>query len=66
MSEAAGAPCPIDSWLLDRLVCPVTRTALRWDGARGLLVSDEARLGYPVRDGVPVLLAEAGVALPGA
>jgi uncharacterized protein len=49
----------IDPWLLERLVCPVTRTKLRWDEAAQELVSDEAGLAYPVRDGVPVLLAEA-------
>lgn len=48
----------IDQWLLDRLVCPATRTPLRLDEERGELVSDEARLAYPVRDGVPVLLVE--------
>jgi uncharacterized protein YbaR (Trm112 family) len=40
------------------LVCPITRTSLRWDEAAGELVSDEAGLAYPIRDGVPVLLAE--------
>jgi uncharacterized protein YbaR (Trm112 family) len=44
--------------LLSLLVCPITRTPLRWDQAAGELVSDEAGLAYPVRDGVPVLLAE--------
>jgi uncharacterized protein YbaR (Trm112 family) len=49
----------IDPWLLERLVCPATRTRLRWDEAAGELVSDQAGLAYPVRDGVPVLLVEA-------
>jgi hypothetical protein len=40
------------------LVCPMTRTKLRWDKEEGRLVSDEAGLSYPIRDGVPVLLAE--------
>ena len=40
------------------LVCPITRTPLRLDEAAGNLVSDEAGLAYPIRDGVPVLLAE--------
>jgi uncharacterized protein YbaR (Trm112 family) len=44
--------------LLSRLLCPATRTPLRWDEARKELVSDEAGLAYPVRDGVPVLLIE--------
>lgn len=50
----------IDPWLLEKLVCPVTRTKLRYDEAMQALVSDEAGLAYPVRDGVPVLLVEAG------
>lgn len=49
----------IDPWLLEKLVCPVTRTALRYDAAACELVSDEAGLAYPVRDGVPVLLVDA-------
>ena len=49
----------IDPNLLAVLVCPATRTPLRLDAERGELVSDEAGLAYPVRDGVPVLLVEA-------
>ncbi len=49
----------IDPWLLERLVCPATRTPLRYDEAAAELVSDEAGLAYPVRDGVPVLIVEA-------
>ncbi len=49
----------LDPWLLDRLVCPATRTRLRYDEGRQELVSDEAGLVYPIRDGVPVLLIEA-------
>ncbi|EQA99053.1 uncharacterized protein YbaR (Trm112 family) [Sphingobium wenxiniae] len=48
---------PVDPWLLAKLVCPVTRGPLRWDAERGELVSEAAGLAYPVRDGVPVLLA---------
>ena len=48
----------IDPWLLECLVCPATRTALRHDEATQELVSDEAGLAYPIRDGVPVLLVE--------
>jgi hypothetical protein len=47
-----------DEALLAILACPRTHTALRWDSARELLVSDEAGLGYPLRDGIPLLLAE--------
>jgi hypothetical protein len=44
--------------LLALLVCPVTRTPLRWDGDRQELVSESAGLAFPVRDGVPVMLVE--------
>jgi uncharacterized protein len=47
----------IDSDLLAILVCPATRTGLRQEGEE--LISDEAGLAYPIRDGVPVLLIEA-------
>ncbi len=48
----------IDAWLLERLVCPATRTPLRYDAEREELVSEAAGVAYPVRDGVPVLLVE--------
>jgi uncharacterized protein YbaR (Trm112 family) len=48
----------IDPWLLERLVCPVTRQALRYDEDAQELVSVAAGLAYPVRDGVPVMLVE--------
>ena len=44
--------------LLALLVCPMTRTPLRWDEDRQELVSEAAGLAYPVRDGVPVMLIE--------
>ena len=50
----------LDPWLLERLVCPATRTPLRWDEERQELVSEAAGLAYPVRGGTPVLLVEAG------
>jgi len=48
----------LDPWLLERLVCPVSRTPLRYDEAAQELISDAAGLAYPVRDGVPVMLVE--------
>lgn len=48
----------IDARLLEVLVCPATRAKLRWDADAQELISDEAGLAYPVRDGVPVMLAE--------
>ncbi|TFI56985.1 Trm112 family protein [Sphingomonas parva] len=47
-----------DPALLELLVCPIGRTRLRWDEAASELVSDEAGLAYPIRQGVPVLLIE--------
>ncbi len=63
MSGIEDDVAPIDPWLLKKLVCPVTRGPLRWDAVRGALVSDAAGLAYPVRDGVPVLLAREAVAI---
>jgi uncharacterized protein len=48
----------IDRRLLEVLVCPVTRSELRYDEERQELVSEAAGLAYPVRDGVPVMLPE--------
>lgn len=49
---------PLDPDLLAILVCPLTRTPLRWDPDAGELVSDAGGLAYPVRNGVPVLIPE--------
>ena len=48
----------LDPALLAILVCPATRTPLRYDAAAGELISEAAGLAYPVRDGVPVMLVE--------
>ncbi len=56
---------PVDPWLLGKLVCPVTRTALRWDAATGELVSDAAGLAFPVREGVPMLVVREARAIGG-
>ena len=48
----------LDPTLLEKLVCPATRTPLRYDDAAQELVSEAAGLAYPVRDGVPVMLPE--------
>lgn len=53
----------LDPYLLAKLVCPVTRTPLRWDAQRRELISDAAGLAYPVRDGVPVLVVREARAL---
>ena len=47
-----------DAGLLEILVCPLTKSALRYDAERHELVSDAAKIAYPVREGIPILLAE--------
>lgn len=42
--------------LFELLVCPLTKGILQYDAARGELISQAAKLAYPVRDGLPVLL----------
>jgi uncharacterized protein YbaR (Trm112 family) len=46
----------MDTRLLELLVCPVTKGPLAYDRQRQELVSRSARLAYPVRDGIPVML----------
>ena len=48
----------MDSKLLDILVCPITKDALIYDREKQELVSRAARLAYPIRDGIPVMLEE--------
>ena len=48
----------VDPRLLEVLICPMTRSPLRYDRDKGELVSKSARLAYPVRDGVPIMLVE--------
>ena len=47
-----------DPELLAILVCPLTRQPLRYDPERNELISDAAKLAYPIRGGVPVLLVD--------
>jgi uncharacterized protein len=49
-------PVEIDPKMLEMLVCPLTKGNLTYDRARNELVSRLARLAYPVRDGIPILL----------
>jgi uncharacterized protein YbaR (Trm112 family) len=48
----------VDPKLLELLVCPVTKGPLTYDRDTQELVSKSARLAYPVRDGIPVMLEE--------
>jgi uncharacterized protein YbaR (Trm112 family) len=45
-----------DPKLLELLVCPLTKGSLRYDAEAGELISEAARLAYPIRDGVPIML----------
>ncbi len=46
----------MDSKLLELLVCPVTKGPLDYDRDKGELISRSARLAYPIRDGIPIML----------
>jgi len=48
---------PADPKLLEILICPLTRTMLRYDAERQELISRAAGLAYPIRGGVPIMLA---------
>ncbi len=48
----------MDAKLLEILVCPVTKGPLIYKKAQNELISKSARLAYPIRDGIPVLLED--------
>ena len=48
----------VDPKLLEILVCPLTKQRLEYDAERQELISRAARLAYPIRDGIPIMLAE--------
>ena len=48
----------VDPKLLEILVCPLTRGPLEYDAVRQELISRKARLAYPIRDGIPIMLPE--------
>ncbi len=55
----------IDPKLLEILVCPLTKTALDYDAVRQELVSRAAKLAYPIRDGIPIMLVDEARQLEG-
>jgi len=61
-SDPETPPSPIavevDPRLLEILVCPVTHGPLEYDRAAGELISRSAKLAYPIRDGVPIMLPD--------
>lgn len=48
----------VDPKLLEILVCPLTKSTLEYDAAAQELISRKAKLAYPIRDGIPVMLPE--------
>ncbi len=55
----------VDPKLLELLVCPLTKTRLEYDRERQELVSRAARLAYPIRDGIPIMLSDEARELSG-
>jgi hypothetical protein len=58
VSESTRAAGTIDPKLLEILVCPLTKTTLEYDAERQELISRAAKLAYPIRDGIPIMLAD--------
>ena len=52
----SASPSRVDPKLLELLVCPLTKGRLVYDAQAGELVSEKARLAYPIRDGIPIML----------
>ena len=53
----------VDPKLLEILVCPLTKGPLRYDAENQELISDKAKLAYPIRDGIPIMLIDEARAL---
>lgn len=51
-------PRTVDPKLLEILVCPLTKGPLRYDAPAQELISDRAGLAFPIRDGIPIMLAD--------
>ncbi len=56
--KQALEPSRIDPRLLEILVCPRTKTTLEYDAQNQELISRAAKLAYPIRDGIPIMLPE--------
>ena len=57
-SPAAIEATRVDPKLLELLVCPLTKGTLEYDADRQELISRSAKLAYPIRDGIPIMLPE--------
>jgi uncharacterized protein YbaR (Trm112 family) len=58
MTDGVREAGRIDPKLLEILVCPLTKTTLEYDAERQELISRAAKLAYPIRDGVPIMLPD--------
>ena len=58
MSDAPRPAGQVDPKLLEILVCPLTKTTLEYDAERQELISRAAKLAYPIRDGIPIMLPD--------
>lgn len=58
MAVPPTRPGTVDPRLLEVLVCPVTKASLDYDAEANELISRAARLAYPIRDGIPIMLPE--------
>lgn len=57
-SESRRPTHQIDPRLLEILVCPLTKATLEYDAQKQELISRAAKLAYPIRDGIPIMLPE--------
>lgn len=64
LGQDGGVPCgddaptpSFDRRMLEALVCPVTQGRLRYDAAAAELISPTARMAFPIRNGIPIMLA---------
>ena len=54
----ADVRATVDPKLLEILVCPITKESLRYDAEKQELISDKAKLAFPIRDGIPIMLPD--------
>jgi uncharacterized protein len=57
-SQVSNRSLGVDTKLLELLVCPVTKGPLDYDAVRQELISKSAKLAYPLRDGIPIMLPD--------
>ncbi|HET8727220.1 MAG TPA: Trm112 family protein [Alphaproteobacteria bacterium] len=57
-ASGPAARAGVDPKLLEILVCPLTKAPLRYDAEAQELISDQAGLAYPIRDGIPIMLVD--------